>query len=149
MKIYTKRFGEIIVRTQDIVTFPDGLVGFSSKRRFVVLKETDGPFFWMQSLEDPALAFVITNPLIFVPDYRIRIHRSQLQLIELEDLSKGELWVLVSIRHNPLRVSINLQGPVLVNKANRLAVQLVLDSQEYPLRYEILRAEKVKEEVAG
>ncbi len=144
MKVETKRFGIITISKEDIIEFPQGIPGFSDKRRFVLLKEGEGPFYWLQSLDDPNLAFVITNPLFFAPDYRIKLHRSQLEDIGLEDLTKGEVWVFVSIRKDPFRVTINLQAPILVNKENGLAKQVLLSPEEYPLQYEILRAEKEK-----
>ncbi len=147
MKVMTKRFGEITISSQDVIEFPQGIPGFAENKRFVLLKEGQGPFFWLQSLEDPSLAFVVTNPLFFAPDYRIKLHRSQLRDIELEDLTKGEVWVFVSIRRDPFRVTMNLQAPVLVNRENGLAKQVLLPPEEYPLQYEILRAER--EEVAS
>ncbi len=147
MKVQTKRFGEISISNQDVIEFPQGIPGFSGKKRFVLLKEGDGPFYWLQSLDDPSLAFVVTNPLFFAPDYRIKLHRDQLKDIDLTDLANGEVWVFVSIRREPFRVTINLQAPILVNRVTGLAKQVLLPPEEYPLQYEILRAEK--EEVAS
>ncbi len=148
MKIHTTRFGEIRISKDEIIDFPQGILGFPSERRYVILREDNGPFYWMQSVENPALAFVITNPLVFVPDYKIRLHRSQLEDIGLTELSNGEIWVLVSIRKNPLRVTLNLQGPILVNRINKKAKQVVLDPEEYPLQFEVLRVETQREEEA-
>ncbi len=148
MKIETTRFGSITVSKDEIIEFPQGLLGFPGERRYVILREDNGPFYWMQSVENPGLAFVITNPLLFVPDYKIRLHRSQLEDIELTELSNGEIWVLVSIRKDPLRVTLNLQGPILVNKVNKKAKQVVLDPEEYPLQFEVLRVESQKKEEA-
>ncbi len=144
MKVYTNRFGEVVISRDDIIEFPQGIPGFSDKRRFVLLKEGNGPFCWLQSLEDPSLAFVVTNPLIFAPEYKIKIYRDQLKDIGLNDLSKGEVWVFVSIRKNPFRVTINLQAPILINRETGVAKQVILSPEEYPLQYEILRREEEK-----
>ncbi len=148
MRIETSRFGYIDVDEKEVISFVEPILGFPNSRRYVLLKEgQSAPFFWLQSADKPDLAFVVTNPLLFVPDYRIKIYKKQLEGIKLDDLSKGEVWTLVSIRKQPLRVSINLQGPILVNKELSLAKQIVLDPESYPLQYDILRVNLREEKV--
>ena len=72
MKITTTRFGTVQIRENSIIKMPFGMLGFPDKKKFVILQHKDNsPFFWYQSVDDPKLAFVITNPFIFKPDYQI------------------------------------------------------------------------------
>ena len=69
----TARFGEVSVPVAQILSFPRGLVGLPDATRFVFLhrEESDSPFFWMQSVEDPGLAFVVCEPQAFFPEYSV------------------------------------------------------------------------------
>ncbi len=146
MRVQTTRFGVLNIAKQDIITFTSPILGFPNDVRYVLLKENqDSLFHWLQSLDNPDLAFVVTNPLIFAPDYRIRIHRDLLSDLELEDLRKGEVLSLVSIRKEPLRITMNLQAPILLNKEKMKAKQLVLNPEEYSLQYEILQVKRQEE----
>ena len=64
MKIKSRPFGEIEIRDEDILDLPDGLIGFEEYTRYVLLSiPEEAPFSWLQSVEDPGLAFVVINPL--------------------------------------------------------------------------------------
>ncbi|MBZ0255347.1 flagellar assembly protein FliW, partial [bacterium] len=94
----TTRFGSIEIPESDILTLPEGLVGFNLYRRFTILKDPEQePFLWLQSLDEPDLAFVVVNPLLFFPGYDIKVKRSELSNIDLEDLSKAEVLTIVTI----------------------------------------------------
>ncbi len=143
MRVQTTRFGILNIAKKDIITFISPILGFPNDIRYVLLKEgQNGLFHWLQSLDNPELAFVVTNPLVFAPDYRIRIHKDLLSDLELEDLRKGEVLALVSIRKDPMRITMNLQAPILLNKEKMKAKQLVLNPEEYSLRYEILQVKR-------
>ena len=85
-KYNTTRFGEIELNDEDIIQFPTGLYGFEKETRFVLMPfdEVDCPLEWMQSLINPALAFVVTDPFIFVPDYEPALLDSEKKEIGLE-----------------------------------------------------------------
>ena len=114
---------------------PSGMLGFPDKQRFVILqhKETS-PFYWYQSVDDPALAFVITSPFLFMPDYEVDIEDG---LIETPwDSSREdnvlELYVVVNIpKGSPEKMTANLIGPILVNNRTRQAVQVVICNSPY------------------
>ena len=72
MKIKTARFGTIDIEEEKIIKMPFGMLGFPDKKKFIVLQhQENSPFFWYQSVDDLGLAFVITNPFLFIPDYKI------------------------------------------------------------------------------
>ena len=72
MKVNTTRFGTLTLEEEKIIDMPSGMLGFPDKRRFVILNHReDSPFFWYQSVDDPDLAFVITSPFLFHPEYDV------------------------------------------------------------------------------
>ena len=72
-KIDSTRFGEIEFDDERVITLPQGIIGFGDKKRFVLVQpdEKDAVFFWLHSADDPDLAFVVTDPRYFIPDYRV------------------------------------------------------------------------------
>ncbi len=147
--IKTVRFGEITVASRLIITLPKGLLGFESGHRYVIIETPDSePFKWLQSLDDPALAFVIVNPLAFFDDYRIDVHRRELDELSITDPAAVMTYVIVSVPDGGMsRMSANLQGPILVNTENNLAKQLVLVNGPYTTCHSLV--EQVKKGAAG
>ncbi len=119
MKINTKIFGEIEIADEKIVTFENGIIGFPEMKRFALLhdeeKGTDVGIRFLQSLDEPAFAMPVMNPLIVKPDYNPEVE-DQL-LAELGEISPDDLLVLVtvSIPGDIQKMSVNLQGPIVIN----------------------------------
>lgn len=139
LKVKTSRFGEIEVPAEQVVTLPNGVVGFSHLHRYVLLKHREGsPFHWLQSLDEPSLAFVVMSPLLFDPQYEFTLGKAETQLLGVDDPEQIQVWVLVTIPHGaPERMTANLKAPLVVNLATGLAAQVILDDPRYPLRHPI------------
>jgi len=137
MKYTSSRFGTLDIMAESVMTFPSGLLGFPESRRYVLLDhDTAAPFKWLQSLDEPALAFVIMDPDLFLPnDYRIEVSDDALAEVQAgvsEDLSTAVILTIPS--DDPGRVTANLRGPLLMNPRTKLCKQLVL-SEEFPTRH--------------
>jgi len=140
MHIETTRFGTVEVDDSRIVSFPSGLLGFSSYRRYVLLQpDDDGVFFWLQSVEAPDLAFVVTDPSLWVDDYKANIRREQMNELEMEGVNDAQVLAIVNKRDEIL--TLNLQGPLVINVSNCTAMQLVLAEKKWTTRHEIVRLE--------
>ena len=139
MQIETTRFGTIEVEEAQLFEFPMGLLGFSSQKRYVVLEHAPGsPLKWLQSVDDGSLAFIITDPLYFVPTYRVTARKSELELIDPVE-EQLVLSVIMTVPENPQDMSANLMAPLIFNMANRTAMQYVLTKQKYPVKYFVLK----------
>lgn len=143
MKLHTSRFGEIDIDEERTINFPQGLLGFSDIKRYIILdhpNKPDMPLKWLQSADNPDLAFVITDPLMFCPDYSPEIEEKNLKELNIFDSSERVIIVIVTIPHGePEKMTANLQGPILVNLKTREAKQVVLTGEEYPLRHPLLK----------
>lgn len=138
MKVDSIRFGTLEVKEKDILTFPEGLVGFAAcKKFFIYNKDKNLPFFWLQSIENPKLAFVIADPALFFPDYKISARRQELAVIDAKNTKNLIICVLISINRDPFRMTANLQGPLVINTANHKGKQLVLVDTNYNTRHAI------------
>ena len=138
MKVQTTRFGTVDVDDSRILQFPSGLLGFSSYTQYALLQpDQDGLFFWLQSTEAAELAFVGTDPVRWVPESRGTVRREQMEELSITSLETAQTFVIVNKYDQTL--TVNLQGPIVVNLGNHKAMQLVLADKRWTTRYEIVR----------
>ncbi|HUU44629.1 MAG TPA: flagellar assembly protein FliW [Acidobacteriota bacterium] len=132
LTVQTNRFGEITVKEEDMILFPKGLLGFEEHRRFFLLTAPEyAPFAQMQSLDDPALTFVVLNPSIVFPHYKVEVDPREIAELEVTDVKKVLALGIVTVPDDVSRMSVNLQGPVLLNQHNNRAKQVVLVHSPY------------------
>jgi flagellar assembly factor FliW len=136
MQCRSTRFGNCDVRSDSVLTFPNGILGFPDCRRYVILDhDTDAPFKWLQSLDEPGLAFVILDPATFHPEYNVQAPHEALLEVDGKDDDELILSVLLTIPSNdPTGITANLRGPLLMNPRTKLCKQLIL-SDNYPTRF--------------
>ena len=134
MQLNTKHFGEITVEENDILTFEEGLPGFDSERKFILL--SDGPndlFSWLQSAEDGDLAFVLMDIKQILPDYDPKIPTEM-----LEGLGEPLCCYNIAVVPENLNDSrVNLKAPILINKQLRKGKQVIASNEEYSIRHYI------------
>lgn len=141
LKLETPRFGTLEIQKHEIISFPDGMLGFPDLKTYVLVDNPGGgPFKWIQSLEMPAIAFVAADPINFFPDYRISIRRDDLASIKLDDAADAYVLVVLTIRSNVVESTANLTGPVVINIKERLARQVVLNDPRYHTRHPLAAA---------
>ena len=138
MDIETTRFGNLSVEDDRIITFPKGLLGFAGCERFALIQTgEENYFFWLQSLEDPNLAFVVTDPTIFFKDYQFALKQETQEELALTDMEFLQVFVVCNKVGQWL--TGNLQGPLVVNAQNRLGQQIVLNEKKWTTRQPLLR----------
>lgn len=138
MLLETRQFGPMEITDDDIIRFPKGILGFEELEQYVIIDHTDSrPFRWLQCVDMPDLAFVVVNPIVFFPDYRVEVHAKEVADIGVDDPHDVEILVIVTIPSQIEQMAVNLQGPILINAINRTAKQLVLTSSEYTVQHSI------------
>jgi len=141
MEVQTARFGAIEISEDRVINFPKGLLGFADKHRYCLLQPNDDAcFFWLQCLDDPSLAFVITDPNLFVKDYSVPVRDEQLESLKLADLGDAQVFVIVNKVGSVL--TGNLQGPLVVNTLQRVGEQFVLAEKRWTTRHELIALEQ-------
>ncbi len=145
MHIETTRFGALSIEESRVLTFPDGLPGFEACRRFTLVPhpapegEVAGPFEWLQSVEDGALAFLAIDPRRIFTHYKPALGPSELQSIALDCCESGHLLSLLTVpKGDPCGITANLLAPVIVNPDTRQAKQVILTGDEYGVRHRLL-----------
>ena len=138
MEVRTTRFGVIEIAEDRVITFPKGLLGFPEHRRYCLLEPgQDACFFWLQSLDDPDLAFVVTDPGLFVPEYSVPIRPEQMGELGLGSIQDAQVFVIVNKVDQTL--TGNLQGPLVINTSTRAGEQLVLAEKRWTTRHALMK----------
>ena len=138
MKVTTKAYGPIEVEESQKITFPLGLYGFESYKDFVLLDAEQAPFFWLQSLDAEQIAFVLINPFLFRGDYEMDIDNEDLNPIGIADPGKTLIFSIVTIPADGSPMTANLQGPIVINRDNRLGLQAVLTDSRWQTKHDIV-----------
>jgi len=144
MKYNTTRFGRIEVKETEVLNFPAGLYGFEIENEFTRLPfapNVESPMEWLQSLQTPSLAFVITDPFLYVPDYSVKLTEGEKAQIQFESGNTLLTRAIVTVPENYLEMTANLVAPLIINLTFGLAKQFVLTSMEYDTRHFLLPQE--------
>jgi len=137
MRIETSRFGPVEVDETRLIHFPEGLLGFPAQQDFALIQTgAESCFYWLQSVDRSELAFVVTDPQLFVPDYRVPIKQEELTLLGMAEPTGAQVFVIVNKVGRDL--TANLQGPLVINVSSRWAKQLVLSDRRYTTRHRLL-----------
>jgi flagellar assembly factor FliW len=144
MKVETSRFGTLDISDEEIVRFSEGLYGFENETEFTLLPfnpNVESPMEWMQSLTSTHLAFVVTDPYLYVPDYKLKLSEEDRKRIELEGDDLYLTRTIVTIPKNYSEMTANLIAPLVINKDKGIAKQFVLTNMDYDTRHYLLPEE--------
>jgi len=135
MRIQTSRFGVVEMTEQDVIDFPEGLLGFNDLRKFALLDDpNDEIFAWLQSCEKSGVAFPILEPELFTSNYVIGLSKSDLESIQLKSLEGCRSFVIITIPEDPTQMTANLKAPLVINLAKRMGRQCVLQDNQLAIR---------------
>ncbi len=131
MRKIISRFGEIEYDPEATLHFPEGMIGFEYLRDFIVMpNEKAGPLFWIQSVNDPMIAFVLTDPTNFFLDYRVVPDRAEKEKLGIGEDDECFALSVVTVGEDR-SVTLNLAAPLLFSPATNRALQVVLEAGNY------------------
>ena len=152
MKVNTNFFGEIEIADEKVITFENGIIGFPELKRFALLhdeeKGTNVGIRFLQSLDEPGFAMPVMDPLLVKPDYDPEVNDEL--LLSAGNVTADNILVLVTatIPGDLTKMSVNLQGPFIINVEEHKACQVIVENGNYPVKfpiYEILQSRKAGE----
>jgi flagellar assembly factor FliW len=140
LSVNTRRFGRIGIENERVICFSDGVLGFPEQKRYALLEHKPGsPFFWLQSLDTPDLAFVLINPFLIKKDYLASLSSSEKRLFESPDEGEKLVFALVTIPHGQAeKMTANLMGPLVIDVQTRVGRQVILAHSGYSHRHPIV-----------
>ena len=152
MKITTRIFGEVEIADDKIINFANGIIGFPELKRFTLIhdekKGTNAGIRFLQSMDEPGFAMPVMDPLIVKPDYDPQVDDEL--LAAAGNINPENILVLVTatIPSDLTKMSVNLQGPFIINVEEHKACQIIVENGDYPVKfpiYEILKSRKAGE----
>lgn len=139
MKYLTSRFGQIAFEEEDILFLPKGILGFSQLSKYVIIEKGEyDPFKWLQSVEDPEVAFVIIDPTLFFPNYKLEVNEKELEELNFQQMKELITYVIVTVPGDSSQMSADLLGPVVINSKKRIAKQVVMPNSPYTIKHYLL-----------
>lgn len=149
MKIITKLFGEIEIEESKLITFPNGIIGFPEMKNYLLIRDAENEkasISWLQSVEEPAFAMPVMDPLKILEDYDPFVEEDMLE--PLGSLKSEEMLVLVTmtIPSDITKMTANFRAPIIINADNRKACQLIIDNEAYQVKHQVYELLKKKKE---
>jgi len=134
MRIETRKFGTIDVLDDQVIRFLQPIIGFPGLVKYVLI-DTGGRVKWLQSMEDPNVVFPVVSPFSIKDDYNVDLPNSEATALDVSRAEDVQLWNITVLSNNPAEIRANLRAPVVLNRRNGAAKQVVLSDGELPIRY--------------
>ena len=137
--IENRQFGTLNIDPAKIITFPEGILGFEDLKRYAIqVFEEYEPFHWLISVDDPEVLFPLISPKLVKEDYDPEVLTDDIKLVGEYQEADLLLYLIATIGSGEDKVTANLKGPVFINQARALGQQVVLESDDYSLKYVFL-----------
>lgn len=153
MKASTRLFGEIDIAAEKIITLENGMIGFPDLQKFALIFDEekgkkDTSIMWLQSMDDPQIAFPVMRPETVMPDYHPTVNDELLQ--PMGELKNENTYILVTVTaaSDVKKTSVNLKAPIIVNSETRKGCQIIAED-DYPVKYMIYEAIQARKKEAG
>lgn len=141
MIINTRDFGELTIEESEIINFPKGVFAFEEVKKFVLIEKDGYIQKWLQSAMDVNPRFIIFDPHEILEGYNPRIPPEVLRELKIGRHEKYALYVIAVIPENIRNMTVNLKSPVVINQEKRLGAQVILDREDFPVRYRVFPEE--------
>ncbi|MFA5183081.1 MAG: flagellar assembly protein FliW [Syntrophales bacterium] len=138
MELKTTRFGTINIDDSHIITMRGPVLGFEKLRRFVIIdRNEEAAFWWLQSVDDGDIVFVVVNPFLIKEDYQPELQEEDIKLLEIEDDSETLLLGIATLNSHPPEITVNVRAPLVVNWKKKLGKQIVLADNSLEVQYRL------------
>ena len=135
MKIQTSRFGQVMITAQDVIEFREGILGFNNCHKFVLLDDpNDEIFAWLQSCEEPGLAFPVLEPELFSNTFKLSLSKNDLESLGIKEGQHMRAFSIITIPDDPTLMTANLKAPIVINVEERRARQIVLQDNQLAIK---------------
>lgn len=141
MLVKTRVFGEVEIDDSKIITFEKGIIGFPDMKQFALIfdeeKGVNAGIRYLQSVEEPQFAMPVMDPLNVCSTYNPEVEEEL--LAHIGEIGEDDLLVLVtvSVPKNIEEISVNLQAPLIINAGQCKAAQIIVEGDEYLVKYPI------------
>lgn len=145
----TKFFGTIDIEEEKIITFPNGIIGFENLKKFALIydseREERSKISWLQSMEEPLMVLPVISPYDVAETYTPIIEDELMK--NIGDPADADVLILtsMSIPSDLTKMTANFKAPFIINTVDRKAMQVIVENEDYPVKYNVYDAiEKLK-----
>ncbi len=139
MLLKTRLFGEVRVKDEEVINFTKPILGFDDCRQYLLMEnESIFPTFWLQSINNPDLAFPVVSPFSVDDNYSINLQKLDLDDINLKSLDEALVLTLMVVPETISSIRTNLRAPIIYNPQKRIAKQLILYDEKYPIHFYLI-----------
>ncbi len=139
MLLNTRCFGEVKIKKEEIISFTQPILGYDEYKQYILMKnESIFPTFWLQSVENPELAFPVVSPFIIDENYSINLNVYDFEDINLKEFNNAIILTLLVVPQDLSLIRTNLRAPIIYNPIEKLAKQIVLKEEKYPIHFHIM-----------
>lgn len=139
MQIDTRQFGPLDFEENAVLHFPEGLMGLEHLHRFLILdQDAVEPLRWLQSVDEPAIAFTVIDPALAFPDYKVRLSQDDRKALGLAPGQDPIVLTLVTVPKNAAEMTANLLGPLVLGAEGRVGRQVVQHDSQYGTRQRLI-----------
>lgn len=140
MDVMTKAKGLVDVSEERLLTIPEGLFGFEDYKNFALVDSDYEPFIWLQSTDEPNLAFLIVDPFLICSSYETDIDDDSLAKIGIKNPEDIIIMTIVTVPADGSAITANFQGPLVINKNNRQCMQVILNDNRWSTKVNIIES---------
>lgn len=144
MHIKTKYLGEVEIETNEVISFPKGLLGFEENNQFILLELKENTHYkFLQDINNPHICFMVVNPWFFFQNYEVDLPDDELKEmgISSSDLSRLELYVIVTLENDFYKSTGNLLAPIAINTVDKIGQQFIAQDTLYTTKHKLFTKE--------
>jgi flagellar assembly factor FliW len=139
MLLKTRLFGEVKVKDEEVIHFTKPILGFDDCRQYLLMEnESIFPTFWLQSINNPNLAFPVVSPFSVDENYSINLQTLDLDDINLKSVDDALVLTLMVVPQTLSSIRTNLRAPIIYNPEKKIAKQLILYDEKYPIHFYVI-----------
>jgi flagellar assembly factor FliW len=150
MKVMTLFFGELEYEDNEVIVFHQGIPGFEEFKKYLkIQQDNEVPFFYLQSVEEGNLSFLVTDPFLFFPDYDFQLSKENQLELGINEEASIEVFTIVTVYGNYIKATTNLLAPIVINNITKVGKQIILHDSEYKTKHELLMEETSEDVTKG
>ncbi|WP_055668149.1 flagellar assembly protein FliW [Desnuesiella massiliensis] len=140
MKLETKYHGVLNYEEEEIITFPNGMLGFENLNKFIMFSAEENPMFTiLHSLDDKDIGFLVISPFEVMENYEVKLSDNIIQQLNITEEKDVILLNTVTLNTKVENITVNLRAPIVINIKQKLGEQIIVDNEEYLIKYPLIK----------
>ena len=141
MNIETLSWGKLEVNEEQVYHFSKGLPGFDEETDFALIAMAETPFWYLQSIKNKGLSFLLGDPFVFYPSYEFELLNEEAEELGIDN--EVIVRCVITLKEQVELSTINLLAPIVLNPVGHSGKQIVLHKAPYHTKHSLLQEQLV------